>query len=210
MQHVLPAGGPNPPSCLRGALVRFKAEGRYQLARIDATLLRPSGQLALQLSGYPRPVAPATLSNANPLADDAAWQQQGQQELAALRGALAGRLPTCGEVRGQAGVRWPAVTECCGVLRCVLLLCCAARCGTVSYVALIRRRQLQMQAAQLFLHLASARAGGGRVLPPDHSAAVGATARLPGSGPAARPSRCGSPARGPSSYRNTAAAHSAS
>ena len=83
--------------------MRFKAEGRYHLSRVEGTLIRSNGQLALQLSSYPRFVAPSTLSNANSLADDASWQQQGQQELAALQSALAGQTPTCGEVRRLAG-----------------------------------------------------------------------------------------------------------
>lgn len=140
--------------------MRYKAEGRYQLARVDATLLRPSSQLALRLSGCPRLVPPSILSNANPLADGAAWQQEGRQELEALRSALAGQLPTCGEVSGRAGLCW-------------LMMCD------------LPPSRADEDKKPVNMHCASSLAGGGCLLPAGHGAAVGAAAGFCGSGSAA-------------------------
>lgn len=86
--------------------------------------LMPCARSALvQVTG--RCVPLASLSRGSPLEDEAAREQQGQEELAALQGALEEQPPTCWEVRGAHTARVPfGLSACCAVVWPDSQLCC--------------------------------------------------------------------------------------
>ena len=98
----------DPPSVLRGAVVRYMSQGRHRLDLVAGTAVDAQGALALRLAAFCKLVPVACLSASSPLDDDAAWEGGGGKEVAELAQALASRLPTCSEVRWERWVvgRW--------------------------------------------------------------------------------------------------------
>lgn len=102
----------------------------------------------------------ASLSRGSPLEDAAAGEQQGQQELAALQGALAEQPPTCWEVRGARTVCVPpgSSARCAGVAserllcgpapNCIVACCCALTVPTHPAMAPGRLRRPAAGSAQ--------------------------------------------------------------
>ncbi|PSC75292.1 Pheophorbide a oxygenase [Micractinium conductrix] len=100
-QELLRAAGKDardPPSVLRGAVVRYMSQGRHRLDLVAGTAVDAQGALALRLAAFCKLVPVACLSASSPLDDDAAWEGGGGKEVAELAQALASRLPTCSEV----------------------------------------------------------------------------------------------------------------